>query len=142
MPQKIHRRTFQFVTNFGYRKFLLSWGLFHVILLQFFFSQYPKTLEKNISALCFRKNPVPKEFLDNWRGRGGVVAGSIENFRQKMFVSYCQKKFCRGNFGVGLISGIEKLYESEGVGGREEVLRYFVGYLLSHSAEKICRRPF
>ena len=70
-----------------------------------------------------------------------MEAGSIEVFRQKMFVSYCQQTR-RGVFSVWLNSGIENVYELEGGGGKEEVLRFFFGYFLSHNAQIVRRRPF
>ena len=56
VPQKIHRRTFQFVTNFGYRKFLLSRGMFHVFLLQNFCLTVPKNFGEKHFCAVFQKN--------------------------------------------------------------------------------------
>ena len=55
--------------------------------------------------LCFRKFPVAKKFKDK--------KVSIKTFRRRFFVS-APKMFVCGPFSVSLISGIEKVYASDG----------------------------
>ena len=57
--------------------------------------------------LCFRKFPVAKKFMDK---RGG----SINSFRRKFFCLTVPKNFVWETFNVSLISGIEKIFASEG----------------------------
>ena len=45
--------------------------------VDFFVSQYRKTLQGNPSMLCFGKFPVANKFMDE---KGGVSKFSVENF--------------------------------------------------------------
>ena len=61
-------------------------------------------------VLCFRKYSVAKNITD----KGGGGGGSIKFFPRKNFCLTVLKTFVRELFRVSLISGIEKLYASEG----------------------------
>ena len=58
--------------------------------------------------LCFRKFLVAKKFMDK---RGG---GEYQNFPSKTFCLTVPKNFVGEPFSVSLISGIGKIYASEG----------------------------
>ena len=56
--------------------------------------------------VVFQKNTGSEKFMDK---RGGVSKISVENF-----LSHSAEKIRREPFSVSLISGIEKIYASEG----------------------------
>ena len=104
--EKSRSRALRCVTYFGYRKSLCFSRLCHNFPSKFFFvSQYRKTLHGNHSVLCFRKFLVAKEFMDK--------KASINFFRRRFFVSV-PKIFVGEPFSVSLISGIEKVFASDG----------------------------
>ena len=77
--------------------------IFHRI---FFVSQNRKTLHGNPSVLCFRKILAAKKLLDK--------KGEYQYYPSKIFCLTVPKKFVGEPFSVSLISGIEKVYASDG----------------------------
>ena len=73
--------------------------------------------------LCFRTIPVAKKFMDK---RGG----GIQDFRSKISCLTVPKTSVGQTCRVSIISGIEKIYASEGC------VTIFCQNFLSHSAEK------
>ena len=59
--------------------------------------------------LCFRKFLVANKFTDK---KGG--GGSIESFRRHFFCLKVPKNFVEEAFSLSLISGVEKIYASNG----------------------------
>ncbi len=57
--------------------------------------------------LCFRKFLIAKNFMDK-------KAGEYQDFPSKIFCLTVPKKFVGEPLSVSLISGIEKIYASEG----------------------------
>ena len=78
--------------------------------------------------LCFRKLLVAKKFMDD---KGG--GGEYQKFPLKIFCLTVPKNFVGEPFSESLISGIEKLYASEGY------VTIFCRKILSRSTEKLCR---
>ena len=74
--------------------------------------------------LCFRKIPVAKKFMDKSGG------GGIQDFRSKISCLTVPKTSVGQTCRVSIISGIEKIYASEGC------VTIFCQNFLSHSAEK------
>ena len=73
-----------------------------------FVSHCRKTSYGNHSVLCFRKFPVAKKFMDK-KGEG-----EYQDFPWNFFCLTRPKIFVGETFGVSLVSGIEKIYASEG----------------------------
>ena len=91
----------------------------------FFVSQNRKTLQVNPSVLCFRKFPVVTKYMDK--------KGGYQEFASKIFCLTVPTNLVGYPFMVSLISGIEKVYASEGY------VTIFCRSFLSHSAEKFRR---
>ena len=76
--------------------------------------------------LCFRKLLVAKKFMDK-------KGGGVTKLPSKIFCLKVPKIFVEEPFSLSLISGIEKIYASEGY------VTILCLNFLSHSAEKFRR---
>ncbi len=101
---------------------------FSIFCRKFIVSQCRKYSQVNPFVLCFRKNPVVKNF---WI-RGG---GEYQYFPSKIFCLTEPIIFVGESFPVALISGTEQIWIRGGGG----VSRFSVGEFLSHSAENFRR---
>ena len=71
--------------------------------------------------LCFRKILLAKKFMEEKWG-GGVSKNSVENFCLKV-----PKNFGGESFSLSIISGIERIYASEGY-----VTIFHANFFVSH----------
>ena len=111
----------------GIENFYASECYVTIFRRKFFVSQCRKISWRNLSALCFRKNPVAKKFMEK---KGGI------KILCQNFLSHSAENFRRGeSFSVSLISSIKKVWIRGGGG----VSRFSVQNYLSHSAEKFRR---
>ena len=87
--EKIRRRHFWFVTNFGYPKFLRSRGSVHVILSPIFRSHSTENLRMETFLICDSELfPALKTFVDS---RG--VRKRISEYSVQIFLSQSPENF-------------------------------------------------
>ena len=122
--------TLSCVTDFGQRKILCLKGLCYDFSSFFFLSLYRRTLQGNVSVLCFVNFPVANKFMDKTGG------GSIKNFRRKSFCLTVPKNSYR-NLLVCVYFRVSKSFLLQRV-----MSRFSLENFLSHSAENIRRGTF
>ena len=78
--------TLSCVTDFGQRKILCLKGLCYDFSSFFFLSLYRRTLQGNVSVLCFVNFPVANKFMDK-------TGGEYQKFSSEKFLSHSAEKF-------------------------------------------------
>ena len=86
VPEKIVGEPFSVPLVSGVEKTYASEGYVTIFRGKFLVSQYRNNSQRNHSALCFRKMPVAKKFMDKGGGER-----SIKIFLRNFFVSRCRK---------------------------------------------------
>ena len=123
--EKFRRGTLQCVINFGYRKILCFRGLCNDFLSKNFCLTAPKHFEEELFCAVFQKVSGSKKQKSLCIRR----RGKYQDFPLKVSCLKVPEHFVGQPFRVSLVSGIEKLYVSEGY------VTIFCRNVLSHSTE-------